>query len=188
MTYQIFVSYSSADIPIPVGGSLMFKSYIDNSGTESSIDSNMTTSNSSNVSMSTSLLHAPMIHTILHQATTDIGRFSVEYATLYNTILDMTNSDDDEIHIDNVVAASANFVAGRLSEWHLPPPDISRHGPASAVFSWNRGELSLYLTITATKLFTLATDTGGIRGKGSFSLVNPISAEAMVSVQEATSK
>lgn len=80
----------------------------------------------------------------------------------------MALSEDEELNIGYDVAAAANVVAQELSSNNFTPPEVSRHGPGSAVFSWSIEDRSLYITITPWKIYVLATDDDGVLFKTAF--------------------
>jgi hypothetical protein len=99
------------------------------------------------------------VHTNIHRSA---------YIAISHTLATMASSEDEELYIEQDVAVAANLAAQELSENNFTPPEISRHGPGSAVFSWSIGHRSLYVTITPRKRYVLATDDEGVLFKTTF--------------------
>ncbi len=121
-------------------------------------------------------------------ASTDLGTMWLDYLGLTTTLTAMSESCDDDFHIDDEIAESAKAVAEVLRKSRLPAPSILRHGPRSAVFSWHKSVYALYLTIGAQKASVLATDHQGVIARGSCTLTNPVAAHQLLErtrVQEA---
>jgi len=106
----------------------------------------------------------------------------LDYSPVFSTIAGMSGSDDEELLITGTVANAAAIVANTFYEDHFPVPKISRHGPNSAVFSWQYDEIAIYVTVTASKAYTMLTDTAGVITKSSHSLDGPLSGRALLSL------
>ena len=92
----------------------------------------------------------------------------LNYGPVFSTIVAMSNCKDEELFINKSAANSALFVLNKFYEEKFPAPQISRHGPNSAVLSWHDdNDNVLYLTITPSKAYTLATNAAGIIASGS---------------------
>ena len=70
--------------------------------------------------------------------------------------------DDDEWKIQTPVYNASIRVAALLIENNIPQPGVLTHGPKSVVFNWSRDDTNLYLTISKSKLFVLASTSKGI--------------------------
>lgn len=90
------------------------------------------------------------------------------YTAVSDALIAMALSEDEEFNISPDVAAAANLVAQQLSSNNFAPPEVSRHGSSSAVFSWSVEDRSLYVTITPRKVYVLATDDDGVLFKTAF--------------------
>jgi len=108
--------------------------------------------------------------------------YSSNYIAVFSTLADMAESDNDELHIEKEVAKAAIFLATKLVSSNIPPPEILRHGPDSAVLGWSNDEYSLYLTITSKKAYALATDSTGVRARQNFSPVGLISVDSLLRI------
>jgi hypothetical protein len=119
-------------------------------------------------------------------ATTDTNLWQ-SYDNVLDTLSLMSLSDDDEVNITGDVANSAAFIAKQLRDANLPPPEIVRHGPNSAVFSWGNEVHSLYVTVTTTRAYSLATDVKGVMARKVFPLDEPIVALSLINIPSLTS-
>jgi hypothetical protein len=70
--------------------------------------------------------------------------------------------DDEEWKIQTPVYNASIRVAALLMENNIPKPGVLTHGPKSVVFNWSRDDTNLYLTISKSKLFVLASTSKGI--------------------------
>ena len=70
--------------------------------------------------------------------------------------------DDDEWKIQTPVYNASVRVAALLMENNIPQPGVLTHGPKSVVFNWSRDDTNLYLTVSKSKLFVLASTSKGI--------------------------
>lgn len=119
---------------------------------------------------------------------TDFGVMWLDYLGVKDTLTAMSESCDEDYHIDEEIAESAKAIAEVLRKSQLPPPEIIRHGPRSAVFSWHQDVYALYLTIGSRKASVLATDQEGVIARASCLLTNPLAAHRLLEgarVQEA---
>jgi hypothetical protein len=88
---------------------------------------------------------------------------AASYRELNQALTQMHNLDDnDDWKIQTPVYNASIRVAAILMENNIPKPGVLTHGPKSVVFNWSRDDTNLYLTVSKSKLFVLASSSKGI--------------------------
>jgi hypothetical protein len=85
------------------------------------------------------------------------------YDEVEGALIELRNLEDEEHwKIEDVVFGTALQLAAVLTQGGFPAPSVFSHGSKSVVFNWCEADDNLYLTVTASKLFVLASSSEGI--------------------------
>jgi hypothetical protein len=92
------------------------------------------------------------------------------YRELGDALAELATLDEgSEWKVDAAVCDAACYVAGELMTKPIPAPQVFSHGPKSVVFTWTRGNNSVYLTISADRLSALISTPKKIQRRVEFS-------------------
>src|SRR5262249_55317411 len=85
------------------------------------------------------------------------------YSHVTQVLSELHESADVDWKIETPVYDASVRVAAMLMEINIPEPAVMTHGPKSVVFNWSRGDTNVYLTVSKTKLYVMASSSEGIQ-------------------------